>query len=99
MFQQEQSTSTIAYKLFVYREELRKSQGIKLSRSKLNLTEELVSYSVNHIMEYAREELSTINRQITFTQRLKNRVERMRQMQRMVSATQSRAAKNYTTSL
>lgn len=79
----------IPYMLFVYREELRKSQGrlLKLSKSKLNLTQEMVSYSVDHITEYDVEELININRQISFTRKLKVHMDHMRkQMQRMRSA-------------
>ncbi|XP_037822546.1 uncharacterized protein LOC119611138 [Lucilia sericata] len=80
------STNIIPYMLFVYREELRRlnkhSHSLKLSKSKLHLTQELVSYSVDRITEYDMQELMNINREINFTRQLKNRMDHMKQMQR-----------------
>ncbi|XP_059221430.1 uncharacterized protein LOC131996027 [Stomoxys calcitrans] len=96
------TNSSIPYMLFVYREELRKSQArlLKLSKTKLNLTQEMVSYSVDHITEYNVDELITINRQISFTRKLKTHMDQMkRQMLRVRCVTQSPlAAKRCVTS-
>ncbi|KAI8125845.1 hypothetical protein FF38_07976 [Lucilia cuprina] len=86
----EQATNSpsniIPYMLFVYREELRRlnknAHSMKLSKSKLHLTQELVSYSVDRITEYDMQELMNINRQISFTRKLKSRMDHMKQMQK-----------------
>lgn len=76
------SNSNIPYMLFVYREQLRRlnKHAFKLSKSKLHLTQELVSYSVDRITEYDMEELMNINREISFTRKLKSRMDHMKQM-------------------
>lgn len=79
------STSNIPYMLFVYRDQLRRlnKHALKLSKSKLHLTQELVSYSVDRITEYDMEELININREISYTRKLKSHMDHMRQMQKM----------------
>lgn len=95
------TNSQIPYMLFIYREELRKSQGrlLKLSKTKLNLTQEMVSYSVDRITEYDVEELININRQISFTRKLKLHMDHMKkQMQSMRISQQSPLVKRCVTS-
>lgn len=78
------SSSNIPYMIFVYREQLQRlnKHAFTLSKSKLHLTQELVSYSVDRIREYDIDELLNINRQIDFTHKLKSRIYRMKEMQK-----------------
>ncbi|XP_065356025.1 uncharacterized protein LOC135950408 [Calliphora vicina] len=84
MVEDKKPSSNIPYMLFMYRQDLRRfnKSSLKLSNSKLKLSQEMVSYSVDHITEYSLEELMNINIQIDFTRNLKSSMEEKKQMQK-----------------
>ena len=81
----------IVYSLFVYREELRKrkSSFLRLSRTKLLLTNGLISKTVKNINDCSADDLEALNREIIFKKQL------MRQMhyRRMELQQQIRSAR------
>ncbi|KAM7357143.1 uncharacterized protein ACRADG_002635 [Cochliomyia hominivorax] len=79
------SKSTVSYTLFLYREELRRSQScsMRLNRTKISLTDKLISKSVRNLEKCSMEDLRAINREILFKKKLKYQIKRVKQLEKM----------------
>ncbi|KAM7355815.1 uncharacterized protein ACRADG_001763 [Cochliomyia hominivorax] len=79
------SKSTVSYTLFLYREELRRSQTrfVSLSRTKISLTDKLISKSVRNLEKCSMEDLRAINREILFKKKLKYQMQRVKQLEKL----------------
>ncbi|XP_046808244.1 uncharacterized protein LOC124420162 [Lucilia cuprina] len=79
------SKSTVSYTLFLYREELRRNQTryIRLNRTKISLTDKLISTSVRNLEKCSMEDLHAINREILFKKKLKYQVQRIRNLEKL----------------
>ncbi|XP_065361798.1 uncharacterized protein LOC135955374 [Calliphora vicina] len=70
------SKINVSYTLFLYRQELRRSQNlfVRLSRSKISLTDKLISKGVRNLKNCSMEDLRAINRQLVFKKKLENKI-------------------------
>lgn len=77
------NTTTVPYTLFLYREELRRrnTQYIRLSKTKIYLTDGLISKTVRNITRLNVEELKNLSREIMFKKKLRHQVKRLRRLQ------------------
>ncbi|XP_051859569.1 uncharacterized protein LOC133844366 [Drosophila sulfurigaster albostrigata] len=71
---------TVSYHLFLYREELarRNARQLRLSRTKIDITEELISRTVKNIKTCSMDDLKAVNRELVFKRKLRNRVSKLR---------------------
>uniref|UniRef100_A0A1I8QCN6 Uncharacterized protein n=1 Tax=Stomoxys calcitrans TaxID=35570 RepID=A0A1I8QCN6_STOCA len=78
-------SKSISYVLFMYREQLRKSEGasLRLNRTKLTLTDKLIKKNVSQIKKCSTDDVLAISRNIVFQSKLKNQIQRMNQMKRL----------------
>ncbi|XP_037817904.1 uncharacterized protein LOC119607866 [Lucilia sericata] len=79
------SKTTVSYTLFLYREELRRSQSrfTQLNRTKISLTDKLIAKSVRNLEKCYIEDLHAINREILFKKKLKYQIQRSKQLQKL----------------
>lgn len=77
--------STVSYTLFLYREELRRSQTrfMRLNRTKISLTDKLISKSVRNLEKCSTEDLQAINRELMFKKKLKYQMQRIRHLEKL----------------
>ncbi|XP_037817871.1 uncharacterized protein LOC119607835 [Lucilia sericata] len=80
-----ESKTTVSYTLFLYREELRRSQCRykTLNRTKLSLTDKLITKSVRNLKKCSMSDLQVINRELVFKNKLKQQLKRIRQLEKM----------------
>lgn len=76
-------TTSISYMLFLYREELRRfnARFLKLSTMKIDITQELISKTVQNIAQCSVEDLEYLSREMVFKRKLRNQVQRMKKLQ------------------
>ncbi|XP_037817902.1 uncharacterized protein LOC119607864 [Lucilia sericata] len=79
------SKTTISYTLFLYREELRRTQSrfTRLNRTKISLTDKLISKSVRNLEKCSIEDLHAINRELLFKKKLKYQIQRSKQLEKL----------------
>ena len=77
--------TSVSYTLFLYREELRRSQCSfkRLNRTKISLTDKLIKKSVRNLEKCSMEDLHAINREILFKKKLKYQMQRSRQLEKL----------------
>ena len=77
--------TSVSYTLFLYREELRRSQCSlkRLNRTKISLTDKLIKKSVRNLEKWSMEDLQAINREILFKKKLKYQMQRSRQLEKL----------------
>ncbi|XP_023305691.1 uncharacterized protein LOC111687481 [Lucilia cuprina] len=80
-----ESKTTVTYTLFLYRKELHRSQCRykTLNRTKLSLTDKLITNSVRNIRKCSMSDLQAINREMAFKKILKQQIKRIRQLEKM----------------
>ncbi|XP_037930503.1 uncharacterized protein LOC119665310 [Teleopsis dalmanni] len=63
---------TVGYTLFKYRSELamKKARPMRLYRTKIDLTEELISRTFKNVKECSMEDLNAMSREMLFKQKL-----------------------------
>ncbi|XP_075164693.1 uncharacterized protein LOC142237208 [Haematobia irritans] len=81
----EKTKASIIYTLFLYREELkRRSVSFKrLSRTKISLTDKLITKSVRNLEECTTDDLRAINRELLFKKKLKHQVKRIQHLEKL----------------
>ncbi|XP_065361819.1 uncharacterized protein LOC135955396 [Calliphora vicina] len=79
------SKTTFNYILFLYREELRRTESrfIRLTKTKISLTDKLISKSVRKLEKCSIEDLKAINSEIEFKKQLKNDIKRSRELEKL----------------
>ncbi|EDW73532.1 uncharacterized protein Dwil_GK16597 [Drosophila willistoni] len=70
---------TVTYHLFMYRAELarRNARQLRLSRTKIEITDELISKTVKNIKTCSMDDLKAVNRELIFKKKLRNNVSRL----------------------
>lgn len=76
---------TVGYTLFLYREELRRSKVrySRLNRTKLTLTDELITKGVKNLKQCSMDDLQAITRELLFKKKLNNQLRRIRKLEKM----------------
>ncbi|EDW58258.1 uncharacterized protein [Drosophila virilis] len=71
---------TVSYHLFLYREELarRNARQLRLSRTKIEITDELISRTVRNIKSCSMDDLKAVNRELMFKRKLRHNVSKLR---------------------
>lgn len=79
------SQNSISYTLFLYREQLKRGKASMrhLNRTKISLTDKLISKSVRNLEQCTTEDLRTINRELLFKKKLKYQMQKISQMEKM----------------
>ncbi|XP_061400292.1 uncharacterized protein LOC133336014 [Musca vetustissima] len=79
------SQPSISYTLFLYREELKRTKASfkRLNRTKISLTDKLISKSVRNLEKCSTEDLRVINRELLFKKKLKYQMQRIRQLEKL----------------
>ncbi|XP_023305696.2 uncharacterized protein LOC111687488 [Lucilia cuprina] len=79
------SKTTVSYTLFLYREELRRSQSrfTQLNRTKISLTDKLIAKSVRNLEKCSIEDLHAFNQEILFKKKLKYQIQRSRHLKKL----------------
>ncbi|XP_030372373.1 uncharacterized protein LOC115622547 [Scaptodrosophila lebanonensis] len=67
---------TVSYHLFMYRSELarRNARQLRLSATKIEITEELISRTVRNIKTCSVDDLKAVNRELLFKRKLRHDV-------------------------
>ncbi|KAH8242203.1 hypothetical protein KR026_007930 [Drosophila bipectinata] len=71
---------TVTYHLFMYRVELarRNARLLRLSRTKIEITDELISKTVRNIKTCSMDDLKAVNRELMFKRKLRNNVSKLK---------------------
>ncbi|KAM8710250.1 hypothetical protein ACLKA7_016963 [Drosophila subpalustris] len=71
---------TVSYHLFLYREELarRNARQLRLSRTKIEITDKLISRTVKNIKTCSMDDLKAVNRELIFKRKLRRNVSKLR---------------------
>ncbi|XP_017863980.1 PREDICTED: uncharacterized protein LOC108614386 [Drosophila arizonae] len=79
---EKQSKPTVSYHLFLYREELARRQRrlLRLSRTKIEITDELISKTVRNIKSCSMDDLKAVNRELLFKRKLRHNVSKLRKL-------------------
>ncbi|XP_013115157.1 uncharacterized protein LOC106092778 [Stomoxys calcitrans] len=77
--------SSISYTLFLYREELKRRQVSfkRLSRTKISLTDKLITKSVRNLEKCTTEDLRAINQELLFKKKLKHQIKRIYNLEKL----------------
>ena len=77
-------SKNLSYTLFLYREELRRrnSQFMRLSKTKISLTDGLISKTLKQLPSCSAEQLQHVNREMAFKQKLKYKMQKLKTLQR-----------------
>uniref|UniRef100_A0A1I8NED7 Uncharacterized protein n=1 Tax=Musca domestica TaxID=7370 RepID=A0A1I8NED7_MUSDO len=83
-------SKSITYLLYKYREQLRqkeheKSTLLRLSRTKLTITDKLIKTHVSEIKKCSTEDVLAISRNIVFQSKLKQQIQRLNQTKRLAT--------------
>ncbi|KAL7734249.1 hypothetical protein ACLKA6_011916 [Drosophila palustris] len=80
MEQERMIKPTVSYHLFLYREELarRNARQLRLSRTKIEITDELISRTVKNIKTCSMDDLKAVNRELIFKRKLRRNVSKLR---------------------
>ncbi|XP_017489815.1 PREDICTED: uncharacterized protein LOC108378029 [Rhagoletis zephyria] len=70
--------TSVHYKLFMYQEELRRrnARQIRIAKSKISLTDSLITENVQHLHDCSLEDLRIISREMSFKKHLQKQVSR-----------------------
>ncbi|XP_017840049.1 uncharacterized protein LOC108597944, partial [Drosophila busckii] len=73
---------TVSYHLFLYREELarRNARQLRLSRTKIEITDELISSTVRNLKTCSIEDLKAVNRELVFKRKLRRNVSKLKKI-------------------
>ncbi|KAH8410697.1 hypothetical protein KR222_006648 [Zaprionus bogoriensis] len=84
---------TVSYHLFLYREELsrRNARQLRLSRTKIEITDELISRTVRNIKTCSMDDLKAINRELQFKRKLRSNVSKLRKEAKASAKTETKA--------
>ncbi|KAH8379449.1 hypothetical protein KR009_005082 [Drosophila setifemur] len=71
---------TVTYHLFMYRVELarRNARQLRLSRTKIEITDELISKTVRNLKTCSMDDLKAVNRELQFKRKLRSNVSKLR---------------------
>ncbi|XP_064539294.1 uncharacterized protein LOC135429049 [Drosophila montana] len=71
---------TVSYHLFLYRVELarRNARQLRLSRTKIEITDELISRTVRNLKSCSMDDLKAVNRELLFKRKLRHNVSKLR---------------------
>lgn len=77
--------STVTYTLFLYRQELKrtKQRYIRLNKTKITLTDELISKSIRNLKQCSEDDIETITRELLFQKKLKLQLNRIRNLEKI----------------
>lgn len=80
MEQDKSMKPTVSYHLFLYREELsrRNARQLRLSRTKIEITDELISRTVRNIKTCSMDDLKAVNRELMFKRKLSKNVSKLK---------------------
>ncbi|XP_037817869.1 uncharacterized protein LOC119607834 [Lucilia sericata] len=78
-------SGSVSYTLFLYREELQRSQCRykTLNRTKLSLTDKLITISVRNLKQCSMDDLRAINRELVFKKKLQNQMKRIKKLEKL----------------
>ncbi|XP_034656005.1 uncharacterized protein LOC117893484 [Drosophila subobscura] len=70
---------TVTYHLFLYRAELarRNARQLRLSRTKIEITDELISETVRNLKTCSMDDLKAVNRELLFKRKLRHNVSKL----------------------
>lgn len=76
---------SLTYTLFLHHEELRKRRcsSMRISRTKFQLTHELITKTIKNIHKCSANDLQALSRETIFKKNLRRQIARMRHMQHM----------------
>ncbi|EDV95591.1 uncharacterized protein LOC6558090 [Drosophila grimshawi] len=79
---------TVSYHLFLYRVELarRQSRQLRLSRTKIEITDELISRTVKNIKTCSMDDLKAVNRELLFKRKLRHSVSKLRKQAKLMKS-------------
>lgn len=79
------SKPTVSYTLFMYREELKRREAryLRLNKTKVALTSELISKSVRNFKHCTTEDLKAITREMLFKKKLKKQIVRIQKLENL----------------
>ncbi|XP_050742661.1 uncharacterized protein LOC108035193 [Drosophila biarmipes] len=71
---------TVSYHLFLYRVELarRNARQLRLSRTKIEITDELISNTVRNLKTCSMDDLKAVNRELLFKRKLRSNVSKLK---------------------
>lgn len=71
---------TVSYQIYLYREELsrRNARQLRLSRTKIEITDELISRTVKNIKTCSMDDLKAVNRELVFKRKLSKNVSKLK---------------------
>ncbi|XP_016972029.1 uncharacterized protein LOC108039509 [Drosophila rhopaloa] len=71
---------TVTYHLFLYRVELarRNARQLRLSRTKIEITDELISNTVRNLKTCSLDDLKAVNRELLFKRKLRSNVSKLK---------------------
>ncbi|XP_016926238.3 uncharacterized protein [Drosophila suzukii] len=71
---------TVSYHLFLYRLELarRNARQLRLSRTKIEITDELISKTVRNLKTCSMDDLKAVNRELLFKRKLRSNVSKLK---------------------
>ncbi|KAH8295768.1 hypothetical protein KR018_008265 [Drosophila ironensis] len=78
---------TVSYHLFMYRVELarRNARLLRLSRTKIEITDELISKTVRNLKTCSMDDLKAVNRELLFKRKLRNNVSKLKKEAKLQS--------------
>lgn len=76
---------TVTYALFLYHEELRrrKTRYMRLNKTKILLTHNLVSQGIKNLKYCSIDDINAIRREMLFKQKLKKQLKRIKQLEKL----------------
>lgn len=77
--------TSVSYTLFLYREELsrRNTRYMRLSKTKICLTDGLISKTIRNIPQCSVEDLKACSREMQFKNKLKQQIHRLKRLQEL----------------
>lgn len=80
MEQDKSMKPTVSYQIYLYREELsrRNARQLRLSRTKIEITDELISRTVKNIKTCSMDDLKAVNRELVFKRKLSKNVSKLK---------------------
>ncbi|XP_017028412.1 uncharacterized protein [Drosophila kikkawai] len=81
---------TVTYHLFLYRSELarRNARQLRLSRTKIEITDELISKTVRNLKTCSMDDLKAVNRELLFKRKLRHNVSKLKKEAKRQAAEQ-----------
>lgn len=89
---------TVSYQIYLYREELsrRNARQLRLSRTKIEITDELISRTVKNIKTCSMDDLKAVNRELVFKRKLSKNVSKLKKEAKAAKKQEWRKPENWT---